>query len=76
MPRIFKSKDEFQGWFEFGQYDGAGRKDEKMKMVQALHKILKPFMLRRTKAELAKKLPEKIEINVEVQLTPLQVEVY
>ena len=45
-------------------------------MVQALHKILKPFMLRRTKAELAKKLPDKIEINVEVQLTPLQVEVY
>lgn len=47
-----------------------------MEMVQALHKILKPFMLRRTKAELVKKLPDKIEINVEVQLTPLQIEVY
>ena len=29
-----------------------------------------------SKAELAKKLPDKIEINVEVQLTPLQIEVY
>lgn len=38
-------------------------------MVKKLHKILKPFMLRRTKAELAVKLPDKIEINISVQMT-------
>lgn len=33
-------------------------------------------MLRRTKDELETKLPDKIEINVDIQLTPLQVDVY
>lgn len=35
-------------------------------MVKKLHTILRPFMLRRTKADLVKKLPPKIEINIEV----------
>ena len=43
--------------------------EEKMTMVKKLHKILKPFMLRRVKADLKTKLPEKIEINVSVPLT-------
>jgi SNF2 family DNA or RNA helicase len=32
---------------------------------------MRPFMLRRTKADLEKKLPDKIEINVQVGLTAL-----
>lgn len=43
--------------------------EKKMTMVKKLHKILKPFMLRRVKADLAIKLPEKIEINVSVPLS-------
>jgi SNF2 family DNA or RNA helicase len=38
-------------------------------MVQKLHRILKPFLLRRTKADLSTKLPDKIEINVSVPLS-------
>jgi len=30
---------------------------------------MKPFMLRRTKSELAVKLPDKIEMNISVQLS-------
>ena len=41
----------------------------KIEMVKKLHKIMKPFMLRRTKAELVTKLPDKIEINISVKLT-------
>jgi len=38
----------------------------KFMVVQILHRILKPFMLRRTKADRATKLPDKIEINIAV----------
>ena len=73
MPKMFGSRDDFEDWFDFGsgKYDGEQNQQEKMKMVKALHKILKPFMLRRTKADLATKLPEKIEINIATHLTQL-----
>ena len=71
MPDLFESREDFDEWFDFGKYDGEENKAEKMQMVKKLHKILKPFMLRRTKADLATKLPDKIEINVSVQPTPL-----
>ena len=64
MPNLFGSKEEFKDWFDFSKYDDD--KDAKMLMVKKLHKILKPFLLRRTKAELAVKLPDKIEINISV----------
>ena len=41
-------------------------------MVEGLHKILRPFLLRRTKQDLTLKLPDKIEIIVNVNLSPLQ----
>lgn len=69
MPQLFASKDDFKEWFDFSQYDGDN--DKKMAMVKKLHKILRPFMLRRSKADLATKLPDKIEINISVQLSPL-----
>lgn len=37
-----------------------------MIMVKKLHRIMKPFLLRRTKNDLAIKLPDKIEINISV----------
>jgi SNF2 family DNA or RNA helicase len=37
---------------------------------------MRPFMLRRTKKDLETKLPEKIEINVSVDLSPLQLKIY
>lgn len=76
MPDLFVSREDFDDWFDFGKYDGEEHKAEKMQMVKKLHKILKPFMLRRTKADLATKLPDKIEINVSVQPTPLQIDLY
>ena len=47
-----------------------------MEMVKKLHMIMRPFMLRRTKKELVVQLPDKIEINIQVKLSQLQVEVY
>jgi len=45
---------------------------KKVEMIKSLHMILKPFMLRRIKADLTFKLPEKIEINVMLEMTPIQ----
>jgi SNF2 family DNA or RNA helicase len=45
-------------------------------MVKKLHKILKPFMIRRVKADLAVKLPDKIEINISVPLSQTQIDLY
>ena len=47
-----------------------------MQMVRKLHRIMKPFMLRRTKNELAAKLPDKIELNINVQLSQIQIDLY
>eukprot|EP00276_Gloeochaete_wittrockiana_P007482 CAMPEP_0184664646 /NCGR_PEP_ID=MMETSP0308-20130426/53797_1 /TAXON_ID=38269 /ORGANISM="Gloeochaete witrockiana, Strain SAG 46.84" /LENGTH=1546 /DNA_ID=CAMNT_0027108181 /DNA_START=71 /DNA_END=4711 /DNA_ORIENTATION=+ len=45
-------------------------------MVQKLHKILRPFMLRRLKSEVEKELPKKKEIIVYTGLTELQRRLY
>jgi SWI/SNF-related matrix-associated actin-dependent regulator of chromatin subfamily A member 5 len=45
-------------------------------MIQKLHCILRPFMLRRTKAEVEKTLPPKKEIHLMVGLTETQLKLY
>lgn len=60
--------------FDFNQFDED--QDLKMAMVKKMHQILKPFLLRRTKSELLQKLPDKIEINISVPLSPLQIDLY
>lgn len=47
-----------------------------MKMVHSMHSILRPFMLRRVKKDLETQLPDKIEINVNVGLTDMQLDIY
>jgi len=74
MPTLFKSKDDFQEWFDFARYESDT--DTKMQMVAKLHKILKPFLLRRTKKDLETKLPDKVEINISVQLSQTQIDLY
>lgn len=43
--------------------DGQLTESEKQVLVQALHRVLKPFILRRLKADVAKDLPEKVQCN-------------
>ena len=42
-----------------------------MLVVQILHRVMKPFMLRRTKSDLETKLPAKTEININIPLTEM-----
>lgn len=70
LPDVFNSANDFDNWFDpkvcLGDDD----------MVHRLHRILKPFMLRRIKAEVEKTLLPKIETKIFVGLTKLQREWY
>lgn len=44
--------------------------------MEALHKIMRPFLLRRTKDDLVTKLPDKIEIIINVSMSPMQFDIY
>ena len=68
MPEIFSSADDFSQWFNMENV-----KDQKMNLesIQKLHKILRPFLLRRTKKDLETQLPDKIEMNVTVNMTKM-----
>lgn len=68
MPKLFSSQQDFDSWFNFDSNKANVdlESEKKMLMIQCLHRIMKPFMLRRTKADLETKLPDKIEINVSI----------
>jgi len=63
LPSIFGSLEEFEGWFE---------SVDDSKVVDRLHRVLLPFMLRRTKLEVCPDLPPKKEFLVYTGMTPLQ----
>jgi SWI/SNF-related matrix-associated actin-dependent regulator of chromatin subfamily A member 5 len=74
LPDIFASSDDFDTWFNLA----ADSKDDEAKanMVKQLHKVLKPFMLRRLKSDVAKALPAKTETLLYVPLSNMQKELY
>jgi SWI/SNF-related matrix-associated actin-dependent regulator of chromatin subfamily A member 5 len=72
LPDIFASADQFDEWFNLEIDD----EDAKKNMITALHKILRPFMLRRLKADVAKGLPPKTETIVMVGMSKMQKQLY
>lgn len=50
--------------------------EEQLLIINRLHQILRPFLLRRVKSEVAKELPQKIEMVVKVELSAQQKIVY
>lgn len=81
LPDLFSSAEDFDEWFGLGNKDEenmneADQEEKNAEIVQQLHKILKPFLLRRTKSEVEKTLPPKKEIHVKVGLTENQKNLY
>lgn len=68
LPDVFSSSEDFDKWFE-SRGEGEGDGD---KVVQQLHRVLRPFLLRRVKADVEKSLLPKREINVYVGMTDMQ----
>ena len=56
VPDVFESSEQFDEWFNLDIEDN----DEKNRLISQLHKILRPFMLRRLKSD-AETLPPKHE---------------
>ncbi|OAD75458.1 Homeodomain-like DNA binding domain-containing transcription factor [Phycomyces blakesleeanus NRRL 1555(-)] len=65
LPDVFSSSEAFDEWFE---KQGADQK----KVVEQLHKVLRPFLLRRIKSDVEKSLLPKKEINVYVRMSSMQ----
>ena len=72
MPNIFDSSWDFDQIF---QRIVTTAEDQEV-VASTLHRILRPFMLRRLKADVAKDLPEKKEVYVYVGLSGLQRQIY
>ncbi|XP_029163376.1 helicase domino isoform X2 [Nylanderia fulva] len=62
MPNVFQSHREFKEWFSnpvAGMIEGNSEYNENI--IRRLHKVLRPFLLRRLKTEVEKQLPKKYE---------------
>ncbi|XP_078391133.1 SWI/SNF-related matrix-associated actin-dependent regulator of chromatin subfamily A member 5 isoform X1 [Cetorhinus maximus] len=70
LPDVFNSSADFDSWFDTNNCFGD------QKLVERLHMVLRPFLLRRIKAEVEKSLPPKKEVKMYVGLSKMQREWY
>ncbi|KAJ7885716.1 SNF2 family N-terminal domain-containing protein [Mycena olivaceomarginata] len=82
LPRIFNSAKSFDGWFNtpFAN-SGTGDKialseEEALLIIRRLHKVLRPFLLRRLKKDVVSELPDKVEKVARVPMSALQSQMY
>lgn len=52
------------------------KEEHNKKVIEQLHRILRPFLLRRLKREVEKQLKPKVEIHIQVGITELQKSIY
>lgn len=71
LPDVFGDSEVFDEWFE----QNNNEEDQEV-VVQQLHTVLNPFLLRRVKADVEKSLLPKIESNVYVGMTEMQIHWY
>merc|ERR1719510_2434945 len=70
LPDVFSSSEDFDEWFNTNSCLGDDG------LVKRLHGVLKPFLLRRLKADVEKSLLPKKESNIYVGLSKMQREWY
>lgn len=76
LPSIFKSCSTFEQWFN-APFATTGEKvelneEETILIIRRLHKVLRPFLLRRLKKEVESQLPDKIEYIIKCEMSGLQ----
>eukprot|EP00946_MAST-07B_sp_MAST-7B-sp1_P002635 g2635.t1 len=76
MPHVFDSMSEFKYWFSnplTSMVEGkAGSNGANSQIIKRLHGVIRPFILRRLKKDVAKQLPSKIEHIVPSHLSRRQ----
>ena len=85
MPNVFRSQREFQFWFSNpltavveGKHSEGNKGQEGgfQDIVHRLHAVIRPFILRRLKADVATQLPKKYEHILKVPLSSRQRKLY
>lgn len=80
LPSIFKSVSTFEQWFN-APFASSGEKvelneEESILIIRRLHKVLRPFLLRRLKKEVETQLPDKVEHIIRCEMSALQRQLY
>ncbi|KAI8802971.1 SNF2-family ATP dependent chromatin remodeling factor snf21 [Cladochytrium replicatum] len=82
LPKIFNSVKTFDDWFNspFNSQTGQDKielnEEEQLLIIRRLHKVLRPFLLRRLKKDVEAELPDKVETIIKVRLSALQQMLY
>lgn len=82
LPKIFNSVKSFDEWFN-SPFASTGAQDkidlneeESLLIIRRLHKVLRPFLLRRLKKDVESELPDKVETVVKCKMSELQLRLY
>lgn len=82
LPKIFNSVKSFDEWFNT-PFENTGGQDkmemseeETLLVIRRLHKVLRPFLLRRLKKDVEKDLPDKVEKVIKCKMSALQSSLY
>jgi len=67
LPEVFSDADDFDAWFDPSASAALGED-----FIGKLHRILRPFLLRRLKADVEKDLPPKKEVKLFVGMSEMQ----
>lgn len=82
LPKIFNSVKSFDEWFNtpFANTGSQDKMDlseeETLLIIRRLHKVLRPFLLRRLKKDVEKDLPDKVERVIKCKMSALQAKLY
>lgn len=69
LPDVFGDSEAFDSWF-------SNQEADQDTVVQQLHRVLRPFLLRRVKSDVEKSLLPKKEINLYIGMSDMQVKWY
>lgn len=80
LPHIFNSCRTFEEWFN-APFANTGEKvelneEETLLIIRRLHKVLRPFLLRRLKKDVESELPDKVELVLRCPMSALQLQLY
>ncbi|KAF9201849.1 hypothetical protein BGZ49_007942 [Haplosporangium sp. Z 27] len=82
LPRVFNSAQSFDEWFNtpFANTGGQDKielnEEEALLIIKRLHKVLRPFLLRRLKKDVESELPDKVERVIRCKMSALQLKLY
>uniref|UniRef100_H2Z5F5 Helicase ATP-binding domain-containing protein n=1 Tax=Ciona savignyi TaxID=51511 RepID=H2Z5F5_CIOSA len=76
LPEVFNDLSTFEAWFDLKKMQKGIETEQQQDVVNKLHKILAPFLLRRTKDDIEIYLPPKRELIVFTPLSESQNEIY